>query len=301
MPAGVDLLAEDLEPGDLILLMNPTDSESDNPLYTLRTTDDNSWRSRFLGAANVRYAATDWLKIDGNVSFDRSDRRSETFREKGYRTTDPSPTVNDGTLYKFESTQRGPERQHHGVDRASTSRTRSGTPPRSGTCTRTRTTPGSTPAGTSSPWRRCRPSTTSTRTTSAAARTVQTVRADGYFFITNFDMYDKYVVDALIRNDGSSLFGEDERRQWYYRLGGAWRMSQEDFFNLPAVDELKFRYSLGTAGGRPRFSAQYETYSVCGGRIPPVNLGNKDLKPEFSTEHEAGVDLACSTTRRFCP
>ena len=53
---------------------------------------------------------------------------------------------------------------------------------------------------------------------------VDKIIADGYFLITNFDMYDKYVVDALIRNDGSSLFGKDERRQWYYRLGGAWRM-----------------------------------------------------------------------------
>ena len=95
----------------------------------------------------------------------------------------------------------------------------------------------------------------------------------GNFLITNWDLYDKYVVDALIRNDGSSLFGADERRQWYYRLGGAWRISQEDFFNVGLIDELKFRYSVGTAGGRPRFSAQYEDYSVSGGRIEPVTLG----------------------------
>jgi hypothetical protein len=120
---------------------------------------------------------------------------------------------------------------------------------------------------------------------------LSTVKADGYFFITNFDMYDKYVVDALIRNDGSSLFGADQRRQWYYRVGTAWRLSQEDFFNVPGIDEFKFRYSLGTAGGRPNYTAQYEVYSVSGGRISPVSLGNKNLKPEFSTEHEAGVDI----------
>ena len=117
------------------------------------------------------------------------------------------------------------------------------------------------------------------------------IRADGYFLITNFDMYDKYIVDALIRNDGSSLFGEDESRQWYYRIGGAWRLTEEDFFNIDAIDELKIRYSLGTAGGRPRFEAQYETYDVEGGRISPVTLGNKDLKPEFSREHEVGIDV----------
>ena len=46
--------------------------------------------------------------------------------------------------------------------------------------------------------------------------------ADGYFAITNFDIADRYVIDALVRNDGSSLFGSEERRQWYYRLAGAW-------------------------------------------------------------------------------
>jgi hypothetical protein len=69
-------------------------------------------------------------------------------------------------------------------------------------------------------------------------------------------------------------------------------MSQEDWFNIDQIDEFKFRYSLGTAGGRPRYNAQYETYSVSGGRISPVTLGNKDLKPEFSTEHEVGMDVS---------
>jgi hypothetical protein len=57
------------------------------------------------------------------------------------------------------------------------------------------------------------------------------------------------------------------------------------------VDEFKLRYSIGTAGGRPNYTAQYEVYSVSGGRISPVSLGNKNLKPEFSTENEMGADI----------
>jgi hypothetical protein len=71
------------------------------------------------------------------------------------------------------------------------------------------------------------------------------VRSDGYFAITNFDLLDRYIIDALIRNDGSSLFGPDERRQWYYRLAGAWRISEEPWMHVPALNELKLRYSLG--------------------------------------------------------
>jgi hypothetical protein len=292
MPAGVDLLSEDpFEPGQMVLNINPTDSESENALYSLRYTDDNSWRSRFLGATTVRLAATEWLKFDANVSFDRSDSRSQTFREKGYRTINPSPTVNEGTLAMSES-------QNEALNASITASTVYNLTDQIRNTTQARYLyesedySGFNTSGYEFAVAKVPTFGNINSETFSSGSSVQTVRADGYFFITNFDMYDKYVLDALIRNDGSSLFGADERRQWYYRLGGAWRVSQEDWFQIPGIDEMKLRYSIGTAGGRPRFSAQYETYSVGGGRIQPVNLGNKDLKPEFSTEHEAGVDLS---------
>src|SRR5690606_29338515 len=98
-------------------------------------------------------------------------------------------------------------------------------------------------------------------------------------------------IDALLRNDGSSLFGPNERRHWYHRLGLAWRVSQEDWFNVAGINEFKLRYSHGSAGGRPRWSAQYETYNVGSGIVSPVTLGNRDLRPEHSVEQEFGVDL----------
>ena len=42
---------------------------------------------------------------------------------------------------------------------------------------------------------------------------------------------------------------------------------------------------------RPSFDAQYETYSVGEGLIEPASLGNKELKPQHSTEVEFGLDL----------
>jgi TonB-linked SusC/RagA family outer membrane protein len=290
VPAGVDLLARDAD-GELRLLMNPTDSESENPLYTLQATKQLEWRSRFLGSANLRYAPVEWLKVDANVSFDRLDDDWETFREKGYRCYEPCPTWADGTLYKFGS-------RSEALNGSITASTRWNISDQIRNSSMVRylyendeyqsfNTSGYEFAVANVP---TFANINQSNVTSGSY--LQTVRADGYFFITNFDMYDKYVVDALIRNDGSSLFGADERRQWYYRVGGAWRLGQEDFFNVPQIDELKFRYSVGTAGGRPNFSAQYEVYSVSGGRISPVSLGNKNLKPEFSTEHEAGVDVS---------
>ena len=292
MPAGVDLLAEDPdEPGQLMLSVNPTDSESANPLYELKNYERMQWRARFLGSANVRFAPTDWLKLDSNVSFDRLDNNQERYRAKGYRTINPS-SVNTGTLYKFNS-------RNEALNASVTASTRVNLTDQIINSTQVRylfenedyedhDTNGSEFAVSDVP---TLDNTNQDRL--SADSYMSTVRSDGYFLITNFDMYDKYVIDALVRNDGSSLFGSDQRRQWYYRIGGAWRMSQEDFFgDLPLIDELKFRYSLGTAGGRPRFAAQYETYNVSGGRISPVNLGNLDLRPEFSKEHEVGLDMA---------
>jgi len=290
MPAGVDLLAIDTLTGELRLLVNPTLSESANPLYELQNFERTEWRSRFLASASVRYAPTTWLKVDGNVSFDRLDDDQERLRPKGFLTIRPRASVNEGTLFKFRS-------RNEALNTSITASTRFDVTPDIVNSTQIRYlyededfesffsngfefAVGDVPTF---------GNINQDNLTSGSF--MQTIRADGYFLITNFDMYDKYIIDALVRNDGSSLFGEDERRQWYTRIGGAWRLGAEDFFNIDAIDELKFRYSRGTAGGRPNFSAQYETYSVSGGRISPVSLGNTALKPEFSTEHEVGLDM----------
>jgi TonB-linked SusC/RagA family outer membrane protein len=292
MPAGVDLLGDDpLSPGELVLQVNPTDVESPNPLYAMKNTLSEAWRGRFLGSVVARYSPMEWLKIDANVSFDRLDTQNSTFREKGYRTINPDPQTNNGTLSKSES-------RTESLNSSITASAVWNPTPQIRNTTQARylyeqedyqdfNTGGNTFAVAQVPTL-----DNIDQSTVTSGSYLESIRADGYFVITNFDMYDKYVLDALIRNDGSSLFGEDQRRQWYYRIGGAWRLSQEDFFNVDFIDEMKFRYSLGTAGGRPRFSAQYETYSVGSGRITPVNLGNKDLKPEFSKEQEVGMDLS---------
>ena len=117
------------------------------------------------------------------------------------------------------------------------------------------------------------------------------VRSEGYYFISALDFKGKYMGDVLVRRDGSSLFGPEERWQTYYRASAAWRLAQEDWWPFEDIDEFKLRYSIGTAGGRPGFSAQYETYSVSSSGIFPRSLGNKNLKPELTTEQEAALEM----------
>jgi hypothetical protein len=92
------------------------------------------------------------------------------------------------------------------------------------------------------------------------------------------------------RRDGSSLFGAANRWANYYGLSGAWRISQD--FHIPGFQDLKLRAARGTAGLRPGFSYQYETYSVGAGQISKSTVGNKELKPAKQTENEVGVNAS---------
>jgi hypothetical protein len=57
------------------------------------------------------------------------------------------------------------------------------------------------------------------------------------------------------------------------------------------LTEFKLRASRGTAGNRPSFNDQFETFNfAAGGNLVKGNLGNRFLKPEHATETELGVD-----------
>jgi TonB-linked SusC/RagA family outer membrane protein len=113
------------------------------------------------------------------------------------------------------------------------------------------------------------------------------IRAENYYGVISLDYDDKYLVDALIRQDGSSLFGSQQRWNTYYRVSGAYRITED--FDLGFFDELKIRAAQGTAGIRPEFSWQYETFSLTQGTASKDQLGNKDLKPSETKETEFAI------------
>lgn len=113
----------------------------------------------------------------------------------------------------------------------------------------------------------------------------QQVRADSYAFAIGGDLRDKYILDLVVRYDGSSLFGEEERWQWFSRASAAWRITED--FDIPGFQELKLSGSLGTAGGRPQFNDRFEIANVTNGLISfPQQLANPNLKPNITTETE---------------
>jgi TonB-linked SusC/RagA family outer membrane protein len=298
MMAGVDLRA--CEPGagsgsclddpdQLLLNVNPTNAESPNPLYPLLVRETETERSRILASGNVQYSPRTWFDIDGDVSYDRLDIETVDHRPVGFRTLSPS-NFNVGTL-SIANTSR------EALNASVTASFSYDLTDRIRNRTRVRYSyerqdiEGNSAGGYEFGVAEVPTLGNLNQDNVTAASSMQSVIADGYFFITNFDIADRYIIDGLIRNDGSSLFGADERRHWYGRIAGAWRMAQESWFQVDGIDEFKLRYSVGSAGGRPSFTAQYETFSVAGGVITPISLGNRDLKPEHSVEHEVGIDM----------
>src|SRR5205085_4244134 len=68
-----------------------------------------------------------------------------------------------------------------------------------------------------------------------------------------------------------------------------WRISDEPWWMISPVNDLKFRASYGTAGGRPPFAAQYETFTIgTGGVLVQNTQGNPHLRPETTYETEFG-------------
>lgn len=115
-------------------------------------------------------------------------------------------------------------------------------------------------------------------------------RAQNYFAILGLDYKGKYLFDGMVRYDGSSLFGPDARWNPYYRLSGAYRVTED--FSIPGVSELKIRVAHGTAGIRPEYNWQYEVYEWSSpGFALARQKGNTFLKPSQTRETEVGLNV----------
>lgn len=118
---------------------------------------------------------------------------------------------------------------------------------------------------------------------------IQDIRARNYFAILGLDYKDKLLFDGMGRYDGSSLFGSEERWKPYYRVSGAYRISQDVHIN--GIDELKVRAAYGTAGIRPGYDWQYRYYSLSSGTASASQQGNPNLKPSNTAELEIGLNV----------
>lgn len=124
----------------------------------------------------------------------------------------------------------------------------------------------------------------------------------GGFLQQTFGFNNKLFLTGAIRMDGSSVFGKDERNQFYPKASMSYLVSEEDFWkeSMGSVfSSFKVRAAWGQAGNLTAIGpfdrlSNYSAISIDGssGLIAPTALGNPDLRPERQTEFEFGFDMA---------
>lgn len=73
-----------------------------------------------------------------------------------------------------------------------------------------------------------------------------------FYFNANYTYDSKYLFQVMVRRDGSSRFGSNNRWGTFWSIGGGWNMHKEAFMEgLTFINELKPRFSYGISGNEP--------------------------------------------------
>lgn len=251
--------------------------------------NDKRYSNRFLGTVNASYFPTDWVTFEGNFAYDNRARRDEFWLVKGYRSVELEREENNGQMSVSN-------RFDESMNTSFTANFRRQiTPDLNGKFTARALYDEQNVRNNSADAIIFRVkdvfSLDNTSEEFDAGSSAFTIKNTGFLVGANLDYKDRYILDGTFRYDGSSLFGSGNRWAPFNRISGVWRVSQEEFWNVPVLDEFRLRASRGTAGSTPRFEAQYETYNVGSGGISLGQAGNSKLKPETTTEYEFGTDL----------
>lgn len=125
---------------------------------------------------------------------------------------------------------------------------------------------------------------------------------ESYLGRVNYNYDNRYLLTGTYRRDGSPNFGVD--RQWasFPSISAAWRLSQEKFFHVPAISELKFRYEYGWTGNAGTSTdAVYGSlgnYSTgLGTGFLPRNFTNPLFQWELTKTNSFGLNLGLLKNR----
>ena len=82
----------------------------------------------------------------------------------------------------------------------------------------------------------------------------------GYFGRMNYNYADRYLLTASVRRDGVSTFAPGHQWGTFPAFSAGWRVSQESWFNVPWVNELKLRGSWGQLGNSEISGGEYPQF-----------------------------------------
>ncbi len=144
------------------------------------------------------------------------------------------------------------------------------------------------------------------------------VNTNGYFGQATFDLFDQLYITGAARNDGSSTFSDNSRRNWFPSARAAWTFT--DHLSKLHLDRIvsfgKARVAYGEVGQEPG-AYQLLSLLVAGGSFGdggfgPAATANQNgiaglftsgtkgqpfIKPERTKETEAGIDFGLFNSR----
>lgn len=143
---------------------------------------------------------------------------------------------------------------------------------------------------------------------------ISTLRLISYYGRVQYNYNDKYLLQASLRNDGSSAFGRNNRWGLFPAVSAGWRIIGEDFMKaVPVISDLKLRAGYGVSGnslGFDAFSALLIYGTLSGSNkflnngnisnaIGPVRNENPNLKWESTATTNIGLDFGLFKDRIF--
>ena len=122
----------------------------------------------------------------------------------------------------------------------------------------------------------------------------------GGYIQQNFKFKNQFFLTGAVRLDGSSVFGEDERSQVYFKGNASWILSETSLWkNLDWWNFFKVRVAYGESGNLTGIGAysRFNTYSSNSflsrtSLNSSSVLANEHVKPERQKELEIGTDMA---------
>lgn len=110
-----------------------------------------------------------------------------------------------------------------------------------------------------------------------------------YFGRMLYNFSNKYLLNASIRNDGSSALAPGNRFDWFWSVGAAWEVTRENFMKeIDFLNYFKVKGSYGDLGN------QYTPYNYFGYPIyveGGTGVFNGNLYPAFVKQWEEADDL----------
>lgn len=134
--------------------------------------------------------------------------------------------------------------------------------------------------------------------TSVESGTKETVRNISFYGRASYSFNSKYMLQATVRRDGSSVFGTGHQWGTFPSVSVAWNITEENFMKSQNLfDNLKLRLGYGVSGNALGFGA-YSAVATYGASANTFNYNGKEWRVLAATQN-ANPDLKWETTGMF--